>query len=237
MWKGGYTGPPNESIQKFVENTEHKNFGYQDYAKRFTAELWDPHYWAKLFALSGAQYVVLTSKHHEGFCNWNSTNLHHTWNWNAMDVGPRRDLVGDLSKAVKQMESPYTEKKLHFGLYHSLFEWFNPLYREDLANNFTTNNFAKHKVSYGVNIIMLCIINLTNLTSTHNFYFSFFAQSPSRNCMIWWRSTSLISSGPMDTVKVIRTIGMSQNFWRGMQPTQQLPKPLCGMTGGGETPW
>ena len=157
VWKGGYTGPPKDSFQQFVESTEHKNFGYQDYAQRFTAELWDPDYWAKLFARSGAQYVVLTSKHHEGFCNWNSTNLHHTWNWNAMDVGPRRDLVGDLAKAVKKMESPYTEQKLHFGLYHSLFEWYNPLYRQDLEKNFTTNHFAMHKVCHAVCLYVMHI--------------------------------------------------------------------------------
>jgi alpha-L-fucosidase len=64
-----------------------------------------------------------------------------------MDVGPRRDLVGDLAKAVKKTTSDFTQQKLHFGLYHSLFEWYNPMYREDFDNNFTTNHFAKDKVS------------------------------------------------------------------------------------------
>ena len=40
------------------------------------------------------RYVVLTSKHHEGFTNWPS---HVSWNWNSMDVGPKRDLVGELA--------------------------------------------------------------------------------------------------------------------------------------------
>jgi alpha-L-fucosidase len=147
VWKGGYDGPVKESFQKFVDDSEPKNFGYQDYAHRFTAQLWQPDDWASIFARSGAQYVVLTSKHHEGFCNWDSRSLPHTWNWNAMDVGPRRDLVGDLAKAVKNTTSDFTQQKLHFGLYHSLFEWYNPMYREDLANNCTTNHFAKYKVS------------------------------------------------------------------------------------------
>jgi len=38
------------------------------------------------------RYVVLTSKHHEGFTNWPS---HVSFNWNSMDVGPERDLVGE----------------------------------------------------------------------------------------------------------------------------------------------
>jgi alpha-L-fucosidase len=66
VWKGGYDGPPKESFQKFIEESEVKNFGYQDYAQRFTAQLWDPNDWAQTFARSGAQYVMLTSKHHEG---------------------------------------------------------------------------------------------------------------------------------------------------------------------------
>jgi len=63
-----------------------------------------------------------------------------------MDIGPRRDLVGDLSKAVKNTTSPFTHDKLHFGLYHSLFEWYNPMFLADKANNFTTNTYAIEKV-------------------------------------------------------------------------------------------
>ncbi|CAG2163793.1 unnamed protein product [Oppiella nova] len=55
-----------------------------------------------------------------------------------MDVGPNRDLVGDLSTAVK-------DAGLHFGVYHSLYEWFNPYFLKDQANNFTTNEFTKIK--------------------------------------------------------------------------------------------
>ena len=44
------------------------------------------------------KYVVLTSKHHEGFTLWPSAQ---SWNWNSVDVGPHRDLCGDLTAAVK----------------------------------------------------------------------------------------------------------------------------------------
>jgi alpha-L-fucosidase len=77
---------------------------------------------------------VLTSKHHEGFTMWPSN---YSWNWNAMDVGPHRDLVGELAQAVR------SRTDMHFGLYHSMFEWFHPLYLQDKANNWTTSDFPK----------------------------------------------------------------------------------------------
>jgi alpha-L-fucosidase len=116
----------------FVDRTEKPGFSYQDYAARFTAELYQPDDWANFFADAGAQYVVLTSKHHEGFCNWNSSQtVPATYQWNAADVGPHRDLLGDLQTAVKQhVDSPMTGAKLKFGVYHSLLEFFHPLYRQ-----------------------------------------------------------------------------------------------------------
>jgi alpha-L-fucosidase len=98
-----------------------------------------------MFAKSGAQYVVLTSKHHEGFCNFDSKSIPSTWNWNSMDVGPRKDLVGDLAQAVRKVSSPHTNQTLKFGLYHSLYEWFNPMWLQDRHNNYTTQNFVNLK--------------------------------------------------------------------------------------------
>lgn len=98
------------------------NFKYQDFVARFKAELFDPAQWAQLFKDAGARYVVLTSKHHEGFALWPSRE---SWNWNAYDAGPHRDLAGDLSEAVKKTG-------LHMGFYYSLYEWYNPLYKQDV---------------------------------------------------------------------------------------------------------
>ena len=71
-WKGGNDEAKSKIFDEFVRKTERENFAYADYAHRFDASLFTPEEWADLFANSGAQYVVLTSKHHEGFCNWNS---------------------------------------------------------------------------------------------------------------------------------------------------------------------
>ncbi|XP_068228221.1 alpha-L-fucosidase-like [Palaemon carinicauda] len=121
----------------FMKENYRPNFTYQDFAPHFTAEFFDPEEWTEVFNSSGAQYIVLTSKHHEGFTLWPSPN---SWNWNSMDVGPKRNLVGELAKALRS-KAPH----IHFGLYHSLFEWFNPLYLQDKANYFHTNDFVATK--------------------------------------------------------------------------------------------
>jgi len=96
-----------------------ENFKYQDFVNHFKAEMFNPDDWAEIFSKAGARYVVLTSKHHEGFTLWPSQ---YSWNWNAMDVGPHRDLLGDLTKSVK-------DKGMKMGYYYSLLEWYHPLYK------------------------------------------------------------------------------------------------------------
>lgn len=102
------------------------DFPYQNFAPQFRAELFDPDHWADVFARSGAKYVALTSKHHDGFALWPSREASSTWGrpWNAVDIGPRRDILGDLSGAVRR-------KGLRMGFYYSLYEWYNPVWLSD----------------------------------------------------------------------------------------------------------
>ena len=116
-------GKVQKYFRGFHLKTYGPNFRYQDFAPMFKAELFDPAKWAELFKQSGAKYVVLTSKHHEGFTLWPSAQ---SWNWNSVDVGPHRDLCGDLTTAVKNAG-------LHMGFYYSLYEWYNPSYLNDPA--------------------------------------------------------------------------------------------------------
>jgi alpha-L-fucosidase len=77
---------------------------------------------------------------------WDSTQaVPSTWNWNVMDVGPRRDVLGLLARAVRNVTSPHTSLPLKFGAYHSLYEWFHPAYVRDKTNQFTTSEFVDTK--------------------------------------------------------------------------------------------
>ena len=91
-------------------------FGYKDIVPEFKAENWDPDAWAELFAEVGAKYVVLTAEHHDGWANWDSDLTP----WNAVDMGPHRDLVGDLGKAVRKLGLKYApsyHRERHTGFF------------------------------------------------------------------------------------------------------------------------
>ncbi|MEO0477555.1 MAG: alpha-L-fucosidase, partial [Planctomycetota bacterium] len=91
-------------------------FGYKDVIHEFKAEKWDPDAWAELFAEVGAKYVVLTAEHHDGWANWDSDLTP----WNAMRMGPHRDLVGELGEAVRKRGLKYApsyHRERHTGFF------------------------------------------------------------------------------------------------------------------------
>ncbi|KAH9502565.1 hypothetical protein Btru_069009 [Bulinus truncatus] len=124
----------NDTVE-FMEKNYPPGFTYADFARQFTAEFFNALEWAQLFKNSGAKYIVFVSKHHEGFTNWPSK---YSWTWNSKDLGPNRDIVGELANAT-------VSTGLRFGLYHSLFEWFHPLYLQDKENQFNTQSFVDSK--------------------------------------------------------------------------------------------
>ncbi len=72
-------------------------FGYKDFIPMFKAEHYDPQAWARLFKDAGARYLVPVFEHHDGFTMYDSGLS----DWTAAKMGPRRDLVDDLAKAVR----------------------------------------------------------------------------------------------------------------------------------------
>ncbi|WP_175418958.1 alpha-L-fucosidase [Aureibaculum algae] len=70
---------------------------YHDFVKDFTAEHFDAQDWAKLFKESGAKYVGPVAEHCDNFSNWDS----EVNKYNSVAMGPKRDIVGELEKAIK----------------------------------------------------------------------------------------------------------------------------------------
>ena len=102
-------------------------FDYYEFANQFTADQFDPNEWASLFEEAGAKYIVLTSKHHDGFALWPSKEANDRgFVWNSKETGAKRDLVGELTNSVKK-----TSVKM--GLYYSLYEWYHPWWQNDKA--------------------------------------------------------------------------------------------------------
>ncbi len=127
----------------YLKRVYGEDFTYEDLAPKFQAELFDAAEWAELFHASGAQYVVLTSKHHDGFALWPSKHASESrgFPWNSVEVGPKRDLVGELTDAVREVG-------LRMGLYYSLPEWNHPIYAwaNKRENNDVDRYVAEHMI-------------------------------------------------------------------------------------------
>lgn len=104
---------------EWVLNRE--NIPFDEYTERyvanFTAENYDPSTWVELAKAAGMGYVVLTTRHHDGFCLWNT----RTTDFKATKLGPGRDLVWPFAEAVRAAG-------LKLGFYYSVADWSHPDY-------------------------------------------------------------------------------------------------------------
>jgi len=133
-------GPPAASIERFrdwrfglfvhwglyalparhqwVKNRERlTDEDYQPYFDHFEPDLYDPRKWARAAREAGMRYAVLTTKHHEGFCLWDSAVSDYTVAHTAWGAG--KDLVKQFVEACR-------EEGLGVGFYHSLIDWHHP---------------------------------------------------------------------------------------------------------------
>lgn len=92
-------------FQTFREHEHHKaTYGdpkdveYHDLIPLFKAENFNPEQWADLFFLAGAKFAGPVAEHHDGYAMWDSKITP----WNVVDTGPERDVVGEISKAIRK---------------------------------------------------------------------------------------------------------------------------------------
>ena len=107
---GEWQGKPVKSLGEWImHNGKIPVADYKEFAKGFTAANYDPQAWARLAHTAGMKYVVVTSKHHDGFALFDSAAS----DWNAAKASPAgRDLVAPLASAVRA-------EGLKFGCYYS----------------------------------------------------------------------------------------------------------------------
>ena len=93
-------------------------FGYKDLIPLFKAEKFDPNEWAELIRQSGAKYAGMAAVHHDGFGLWHSK----VYRWNAGVMGPKRDLYGELVKALRARGLRIVATEHHMRT----FDWYLP---------------------------------------------------------------------------------------------------------------
>ena len=90
-------------------------FGYKDFIPMFTAEKFDAEEWADLMVKAGAKFAGPVGQHHDGFAMWDSDLTE----WDAAEKGPKRDIVGELEKALRARDL-----KFMVSLHHTRRWWF-----------------------------------------------------------------------------------------------------------------
>lgn len=93
---------------------------YDIYFKHFNPDLFDPHQWAKTAKQAGMKYAVITTKHHEGFCLWDSNYT----DYKSTNTPAKRDLIREFVNAFRA-------EGLKIGFYYSLIDWHHPHFTID----------------------------------------------------------------------------------------------------------
>jgi len=119
---GLYALPARHEWVKSKERISEEH--YELYFKHFDPDLYDPELWAKAAADCGMKYFVITTKHHEGFCLWDSQ---HT-DYKSTNTPCGKDLL-------RPMVDAFTGQGLRTGFYHSIIDWHHPQYWVDYKNH------------------------------------------------------------------------------------------------------
>lgn len=88
---------------------------YDQYLKYFDPDLFNPDEWAETAKAAGMKYVIITTKHHDGFCLWDSKLT----NYKVTNTPAKRDLIKPVVEAFRK-------RGIKVGLYYSLIDWNHP---------------------------------------------------------------------------------------------------------------
>ena len=111
-------------FQKQYKAYHDKHYGgrpYYDFTNDFKGERFDAEKWADLFKRCGAKYINIVSKHHDGYCLYETK---YAPGLNSVECAPKRDFLMELKNALEGTG-------VRFGVYHSVYEWNHPYYLEN----------------------------------------------------------------------------------------------------------
>lgn len=118
---------------EWVKNHERMtNEDYQKYFDNFNPDLYNPHEWAKMAKAAGMKYAVITTKHHEGFCLFDSKYT----DYKAPNTPYGKDVL-------KEWVDAFREEGLKIGFYYSLIDWHHPDFTIDRNHPLRTDDKAK----------------------------------------------------------------------------------------------
>ncbi len=182
------------SVDGTVESwpLNNKQMSWEDYmsqAKGFTAANYDPEAWAKLFKKVGARYVVLTTKHHDGFALWPTKYS----KLNCVDYSPaKRDLIGPYTDAMRK-------EGLKVGFYFSLLDWSHKDYpvrfkrpEKEIAKLYPQPAWQKHLDKHN-RFILFMFGQLSELSNSYHPDLFWFDGDWEHNAE-WWRAGELKDS-------------------------------------------
>jgi alpha-L-fucosidase len=96
-------------------------FGYKDFIPMFTGEKFNADEWAELFRKAGARFAGPVAEHHDGFAMWDTKYSE----WNAAKMGPKRDILGELSRAIKKRDMKFVTAFHHAEAWFYFPTWDN----------------------------------------------------------------------------------------------------------------
>lgn len=114
---GEYKGKELKGIGEWIMHSANIPIAeYEEYVKSFNPQKFNADEWVSIAKNAGVKYIVITSKHHDGFCIWDSK----VTNYDIMDFSPfKRDILKELSDACKKAN-------IQLCFYHSIMDWHQP---------------------------------------------------------------------------------------------------------------
>ena len=206
---------------------------YRKYFNVFDPDLYNPREWAKMAKAAGMKYVVITAKHHEGFCLWDSKYT----DYKATNTPAKKDLL-------KMAIDAFREEGIRIGIYYSLLDWHHPGFpadrrhplRDDKAARALKGDMPAYRTYMKNQITEL----LTNYGQIDEFFLDFSYTGPGGKARDDWHSEELLQLirklQPQTIVNDRLDLDHTSWGWDYKSPEQFMPQEWPTVNGE-RVPW